>query len=76
MLKGEPCNHKVDIWSLGITIIEMIQGTRPYSDRPPFEAMAMVAENGTPRITGRDEGEISEPMSRLLHSSLQVIASR
>ncbi|KIW24819.1 uncharacterized protein PV07_10509 [Cladophialophora immunda] len=75
MLKEEPYNHKVDIWSLGITIIEMIQGIPPYSGLPPSEAMAMVAKNGPPRITGRDEGEISEPMSLLLHSSLQVIPS-
>ena len=41
LLKSE-YNKKTDIWSLGITAIEMAEGDPPYSDKPTFSAMFLI----------------------------------
>eukprot|EP01121_Diplochlamys_sp_Union-15-3_P012137 TRINITY_DN3607_c0_g1_i1.p1 TRINITY_DN3607_c0_g1~~TRINITY_DN3607_c0_g1_i1.p1 ORF type:complete len:291 (+),score=40.47 TRINITY_DN3607_c0_g1_i1:230-1102(+) len=66
MLASKKYDQKVDVWGVGILIMEMCDGTVPYTDIPEVKAMDIIRQKGAPKL------KRPENWSKGLHDFLQL----
>ncbi|KAM6288964.1 serine/threonine-protein kinase PAK 3-like [Aegotheles albertisi] len=65
---------EVDIWALGITGMEMVEGQPPYADESSQRAEYLIASSGTPQLQNPEK--ISPTFRDFLHLCLEVDVER
>ena len=55
LISRQPYGPAVDIWSLGIMVIEMIDGEPPFFDLTPIKAMKLIRDQVPSKIKNADK---------------------
>ncbi|KAF9275009.1 p21 protein (Cdc42 Rac)-activated kinase [Mortierella alpina] len=53
VIRGWNYGTRVDVWSLGVVMREMLEGEPPYLHEPPLRAMFLIASGDLPKVNDR-----------------------
>lgn len=70
VIKESLYDEKTDIWSAGITVIELSKGLPPYATEHPYQVLFKIPENDPPRLDG---DQFSKGLKDLVAACLQRI---
>jgi hypothetical protein len=70
LIRGHDYGTKVDIWSLGIMLIEMAEGEPPYMEYPPLRALFLITTKGIPPV--KDQNKWSRDFHDFFSKCLDV----
>ncbi|KAH3768105.1 STE/STE20/MST protein kinase [Pelomyxa schiedti] len=68
VIKSVPYSFKADIWSLGITCIEMADGKPPYAEISPFRVIFIITSKPPPQLS--NPGKWSPEFNNFIASCL------
>lgn len=71
LIRGLPYDDKVDVWSTGITLMEMCQGEPPLMDKPPLRALLLITTQGTPKL--KDGKKWSRALTHFMSRSMDTV---
>ena len=75
-VRGEPSDHRADIFALGCVLYELLDGRRAFTGTSPIETLHAVLTSDPPEITGTASATIVPGAERIVRRCLEKDGSK